>query len=103
MRRAKLRFGRPGAVALLVFLILFQQALAGSLLGQFTGGLEHQSASVLVYSANARTVDGSRILPQQLAEVAKIDGVAAAGPIGEGSFTAQLESGELQDTSSATS
>ena len=33
-----------------------------------------------------------------MAEVAKIDGVAAAGPIGEGSFTAQLESGELQDT-----
>ncbi len=100
IRRAKLRFGLlTGAVALLVFLILFQQALAGSLLGQFTGGLEHQSASVLVYSADARrTVDGSRILPQQLAEVAKIDGVAAAGPIGEGSFTAQLESGELQDT-----
>ncbi len=100
IRRAKLRFGLlTGAVALLVFLILFQQALAGSLLGQFTGGLEHQSASVLVYSADARrTVDGSRILPQQLAAVSTVDGVAAAGPIGEGSFTAQLESGELQDT-----
>ena len=100
IRRAKLRFGLlTGAVALLVFLILFQQALAGSLLGQFTGGLERQSASVLVYSADARrTVDGSRILPQQLAAVSTVDGVAAAGPIGEGSFTAQLESGESKDT-----
>lgn len=100
IRRAKLRFGLlTGAVALLVFLILFQQALAGSLLGQFTGGLEHQSASILVYSADARrTVDGSRIPPQQLAAVSMVDGVAAAGPIGEGSFTAELESGELKDT-----
>lgn len=100
IRRAKLRFGLlTGAVALLVFLILFQQALAGSLLGQFTGGLEHQSASILVYNADARrTVDGSRIPPQQLAAVSRVDGVAAAGPIGEGSFTAQLESGELKDT-----
>lgn len=100
IRRAKLRFGLlTGAVALLVFLILFQQALAGSLLGQFTGGLEHQSASILVYSADARrTVDGSRIPPQQLAAVSRVDGVAAAGPIGEGSFTAQLESGELKNT-----
>lgn len=100
MRRAKLRFGLlTGAVALLVFLILFQQSLAGSLLGQFTGGLEHQSASVLVYSADARrSVDGSRVLPEQVAAVSKVEGVAAAGPIGEGSFTLKLENGDLADT-----
>jgi len=101
IRRAKLRFALLiGAVALLVFLILFQQSLAGSLLGQFTGGLERQSASVLVYNAEARRiVDASRVPPQQIRAVAAVEGVAEAGPIGEGSFTAQLETGELRDTS----
>ena len=101
IRRAKLRFALLiGAVALLVFLILFQQSLAGSLLGQFTGGLERQSASVLVYNAEARRiVDASRVLPQQIQAVAAVEGVAEAGPIGEGSFTAELETGELRDTS----
>jgi putative ABC transport system permease protein len=101
IRRAKLRFALlTGAVALLVFLILFQQSLAGSLLGQFTGGLEKQSATVLVYSADARrSVDGSRLLPEQVVAISNVDGVAAAGPIGEGSFTVKLESGDhLKDT-----
>ena len=100
IRRAKLRFGLlTGAVALLVFLIFFQQSLVGSLLGQFTGGLEHQSATVLVYSADARrSVDGSRLLPQQVAAISEIEGVAVAGPIGEGSFTIELENGVLNDT-----
>jgi putative ABC transport system permease protein len=100
IRRAKLRFALLiGAVALLVFLILFQQTLAGSLLGQFTGGLEHQSASVLVYAADARrSVDGSRILPDQAAAVARVPGVAQAGPIGEGSFSVRPDGGELADT-----
>jgi hemin transport system permease protein len=100
IRRAKLRFALLiGAVALLIFLILFQQTLAGSLLGQFTGGPQHQSATVLVYNADARrSVDASRVLPQQVAGVAEVDGVAAAGPIGEGSFTARLATGEQRDT-----
>jgi putative ABC transport system permease protein len=100
IRRAKLRFALLiGAVALLLFLILFQQTLAGSLLGQFTGGLQHQSASVLVYNADARrSVDGSRLMPDQIAAVAQVDGVAASGPIGEGSFSARLETGEIRDT-----
>jgi putative ABC transport system permease protein len=100
IRRAKLRFALLiGAVALLVFLILFQQALAGSLVGQFIGGLQKQSATVLVYSADARrSVDASRILPAQLAHVAKVPGVAASGPIGEATFSARLGDGELKDT-----
>jgi len=100
IRRAKLRFALLiGAVALLIFLILFQQTLSGSLLGQFTGGLQHQSATVLVYNVDARrSVDASRLLPQQVAGVAQVDGVAESGPIGEASFTAQLASGEQRDT-----
>ena len=100
IRRAKLRFALlTGAVALLLFLILFQQSLAGSLLGQFTGGLERQSATVLVYSADARqSVDASRVLPSQLEEVSNVDGVASAGPIGEATFSAKIANGELKDT-----
>jgi hemin transport system permease protein len=100
IRRAKLRFALLiGAVALLIFLILFQQTLAGSLLGQFTGALERQSASVLVYSADARrSVDGSRLAPQQAAAVARVESVAESGPIGEGTFGAVVAGGELVDT-----
>jgi putative ABC transport system permease protein len=100
IRRAKVRFAMlTGAVALLVFLILFQQTLAGSLLGQFTGGLANQSASVLVYSADARrSVDASRILPEQSAAVTDVPGVAAAGPIGEGAFSVRAGDNGLTDT-----
>jgi putative ABC transport system permease protein len=96
--RAKLRFALLiGAVALLVFLILFQQSLAGTLLGTFTGGLEHQSATVLVYGADARrSVEGSRVTPDQVAAVAEVPGVAEAGPIGVSTFTAEVD-GELVD------
>ena len=98
MRRAKLRFGLlTGAVALLVFLIIFQQTLAGALLGFFTGGLEHQSAEVLVYGEDARrNVEGSRILPGTLEEVAAVEGVGSAAPLAENTFTVRA-GGELQD------
>jgi len=98
MRRAKLRFGLlTGAVALLVFLIIFQQTLAAALLGFFTGGLEHQSAEVLVYNADARrNVEGSIILPGQLEAVRSVEGVQTAAPLGEGTFTVRAD-GELQD------
>ena len=46
--RAKVRFLLlGGAVGLLVFLILFQQALLGGLITQFIGALRNQSATVL--------------------------------------------------------
>jgi Mn2+/Fe2+ NRAMP family transporter len=51
IRRARWRFVLlTGAVGLLVFLILFVQALSGALIGQFIGAIKHQSADVLVYS-----------------------------------------------------
>ncbi len=99
IRRAKLRFGLlTGAVALLVFLILFQQTLASALLGSFTGGLENQSATVLAYNENARrSIDASRVPPPTVEQVAAVHGVAEAGPIGEGTFTVEA-GGELRDT-----
>jgi putative ABC transport system permease protein len=100
IRRAKLRFGLLiGAVALLVFLILFQQTLAGALLGSFTDGLANQSAQVLVFSADARgSVEGSVIQPGQVEAVRDVEGVAQAEPLGESTFTVDVGGGSLTDT-----
>jgi len=89
MKRAKLRFGLlAGAVGLLVFLILFQQALLGGLVNQFIGALKNQSAEVLVYNDQARkNLDGTVILPEQMAAVGAVPGVASVSPLGEGTFT----------------
>jgi putative ABC transport system permease protein len=101
IRRAKLRFGLLiGAVALLVFLILFQQTLAGALLGSFTAALENQSAEVLVFNEDARgSVEGSVVTPEQVRAVRGVPEVDRAEPLGESTFTVTLEGGELVDTS----
>ncbi len=89
IRHSKARFVLlGGAVGLLVFLILFVQALTGALIRQFIGAVDHQSAQVLVYGADARkNLEGSRVPPTTVQRVAAVPGVAAAGPIGEGTFT----------------
>lgn len=89
IRRAKLRFGLlSGAVGLLVFLILFQQALLTGLINQFIGALKNQSGEVLVYNGQARkNLAGSIILPEQEAAIAQVSGVADASPLGEATFT----------------
>ena len=98
MRRAKLRFGLlSGAVGLLVFLILFQQTLLGTLLGYFTGALENQSGDVVVYNEEARqNLSGSLVSFEQMAAIAEVDGVAEVGPLGQGTFTVDA-GGEEQD------
>lgn len=89
IKRAKLRFGLlAGAVGLLVFLIMFQQALLGSLLTSFTGALENQSGTVVVFSSEARkNVAGSVIPPPEQAAVAGVAGVGAVAPLGETTLT----------------
>ncbi|MDO8362501.1 MAG: ABC transporter permease [Actinomycetota bacterium] len=89
IRRAKVRFGLlSGAVGLLVFLILFQQALLGGLINQFIGAIEHQSGEVLVYNGQARkNLEGSIILPAQEEAIAAVEGVGEASPLGEATFT----------------
>jgi putative ABC transport system permease protein len=98
IRRARWRFVLlTGAVGLLVFLILFVQALTGALIGQFIGAIDHQSADVLVYSQQARkNLEGSVVAPGALAKVAQMPGVAAAGPLGEGTFSVRAN-GKLRD------
>jgi putative ABC transport system permease protein len=98
IRRARLRFGLlAGAVGLLVFLVLFVQAITGNLVTQFIGGLQNQSAQVLVYGADARqNLEGSRVQPEQVEAVAGVAGVARAEPLGEGTFTVRA-GGEVRD------
>jgi len=87
--RARLRFGLlAGAIGLLIFLVFFQQTLLGSLLNSFTGALENQSGSVVVYSAEARSsLEASRVSPDLVTQVAKVDGVGQAGPLGQATLT----------------
>lgn len=87
--RAKVRFSLlAGAVGLLVFLILFQQALLFGLINQFIGALKNQSGQVLVLNGQARrNLDGSIVLPDQQSAILAVEGVASAGPLGESTFT----------------
>ena len=81
--RSKTRFGflTLGA-GLLVFVLLFQQALLAAVLDGMSGALRHQSAPVLVYAREAqRSFAGSLVTPQQVAEVAAAEGVADSGEL----------------------
>jgi len=92
IRRAKIRFGLlVAAVGLLVLLILGQQAIQNGLITSFVGGIERQSAPVLVYSVDGqRTFQGSVITPDLELAVRKVDGVEEAGRIGQGTFTVRV-------------
>jgi putative ABC transport system permease protein len=92
MRRAKARFGLlMAAVALLVFLILVQQALQASLITSFVGAIERQSAPVLVFSVDGqRALQGSVISPELAQAVRDVPEVAESGRIGQGTFTVEV-------------
>jgi putative ABC transport system permease protein len=103
MARAKVRFALLiAAIALLVFLILFQQSLQNGLITGFIGAIRNQSAPVLVYSVDGqRTVQGSIITSDLDALVRAAPGVGDVGPIGQGTFTGQPNAGngDSYDTS----
>jgi len=92
MRRAKVRFGLlTAAIALLLFLILTQQAIQNGLITAFVGAIERQSAPVLVYSVDGqRTLQGSVIPPDLERGIGEVDGVAEAGRLGQGTFTVNV-------------
>ena len=89
MARAKVRFGLLiGAIVLLVFLILFQQALRDGLITSFVGAIERQDAPVLVFSTDARrNLQSSTITPPLEAQVRAVDGVQDVGRIGQGTYS----------------
>jgi putative ABC transport system permease protein len=92
MRRAKVRFGLLiAAIALLVFLILTQQAIQDGLVTSFVGAIRQQTAPVLVYSTDGqRTFQGSVIPPPLEEQIRAVDGVDASGRIGQGTFTVSV-------------
>lgn len=103
MARSKVRFALLiAAIALLFFLILFQQSLQNSLITGFIGAVRNQSAPVLVYSVDGqRVIQGSVITPDLEALVRAAPGVGAVGTIGQGTFTGKPSgngSGETFDT-----
>jgi len=89
MARAKVRFALLiAAIALLVFLILFQQSLQNGLITGFIGAIRDQNAPVLVYSVDGqRVLQGSVITPEMESQVRSAEGVGEVGPIGQGTFT----------------
>jgi putative ABC transport system permease protein len=99
MRRAKLRFGLlTAAIGLLLFLILTQQSIQNGLLRAFVGAIERQSAPVLVYSVDGeRTLQGSVIAPGLEGTIRAVRGIAAAGRIGQSTFTVRVDSGKDSD------
>jgi hypothetical protein len=91
MARAKVRFALlVAAIALLVFLILFQQSLQNGLITGFIGAIREQSAPVLVYSVDGqRVIQGSVITPDRWrSRSAPLRAPATSGCIGQGTFTA---------------
>jgi putative ABC transport system permease protein len=100
MARAKTRFGLlVAAIALLVFLILFQQSLQNGLITGFVGAIRNQNAPVLVYAVDGqRVIQGSVIPPGLEAELRGIDGVGEVGRIGQGTFTGVSGTAETFDT-----
>lgn len=79
IRRAKGRFALlAGAIALLAFLILFQQSIQASLLRSLSGGIRHQTAPVLVFN-----VDGRRFLQASTVTDDQFDAIAALSETGE--------------------
>ena len=84
-----MRFGLlAGAVGLLIFLVFFQQTLLSSLLNSFTGALQNQSGTVLVYSSEARkNLEASVLSPEIVGKVAAVPGVGQAGPLGAATMT----------------
>lgn len=84
------------AVALLVILLLFFQAVAGTLTSGLTGGLESTSAEVLVYDSRARQNPANSVIPVGAeARVSEVDGVAAVSPIGLSVFTGTTDGAEV--------
>lgn len=92
MRRAVIRYTvLVVAIGLLVFLILFQQALQDGLITSFVGGVRNQSAPVLVYSVDAqRTLQGSVIPPPLEQTIRAVDGVGSTALVGQSTFTVRI-------------
>ncbi len=86
-----------GAVSLLVLLLLFFQAVAGSLTLGLTGGTDSSSSDIWVYDARARSNPNASVLETSVADtIGSVDGVAEAGPIGLSVFVSKASGAETE-------
>lgn len=101
IRRGPVRFSLLAlAIGLLLFLVLFQQALQNGLVTSFIGALRNQSAPVIVYSLDGqRTLQGSTISEEVEAAVRSVDGVEATARVGQGTFTVTIDDDDPVDAS----
>jgi len=99
MRRGLVRFGLLAvAIALLMFLILFQQALQDGLITGFIGAIRNQSAPVLVYSVDGqRTLQASVITPEVEEAIVAVEGVGSTAHVAQGTFTVRVNGGKDTD------
>ncbi|MDH4279678.1 MAG: ABC transporter permease, partial [Acidimicrobiia bacterium] len=97
IRRSLGRFALlTGAVALLVVLLLFFQAVSGTLTSGLTGGFESTSADVLVFDERARGNPFASVLaPSLVDDVSGLADVVAAAPIALGVFSGSGPDGDL--------
>lgn len=93
IRRSPVRFGLlAAAIGLLLFLVLFQQALQNGLVTSFVGAIRNQSAPVIVYGVDGqRTLEGSVVPPDLEQAVIAVDGIAEHGRIGQASVSIQRD------------
>lgn len=100
IRRSKARFALlAGAIALLAFLILFQQAIQSSLLRSLSGGIRNQTAPVVVFNVDGRRfLQSSSITDAQRAAIDALDEVAATASIRQGTFPVLVD-GRTEATS----
>jgi putative ABC transport system permease protein len=96
IRRAKVRFGLlAAAIGLLLFLVLFQQALQDGLIASFVGAVRNQSAPVLAFRVDGqRALQGSIVDPGLERSILAVEGIAEHGRIGQGAFTIRTAGGD---------
>lgn len=88
IRRSKARFALlSGAIALLAFMILFQQAIQSSLLRSLSGGVRNQTAPVLVFNVDGRRfLQSSSVSDTQRRAIDALSMTGALGDIRQGTF-----------------
>ncbi|NLD78276.1 MAG: ABC transporter permease [Acidimicrobiales bacterium] len=101
IRRGPVRFSLLAlAIGLLLFLVLFQQAIQNGLITSFVGALRNQSAPVVVFSLDGqRTLQGSTVSDDIDAKVREVEGVDAVARAGQGTFTVTIGGGDATDAS----
>lgn len=92
IRRGLVRFGMLAvAIGLLLFLVLFQQALQQGLVTAFVGAIRNQSSPVVVYGIDAqRALQGSVLTPDVEEQVLAVDGIGEHNRIGETSLSVRI-------------